>query len=290
MLPYIGGKSTISKSLIVPNIPNDIEVYMEIFGGMMWVFFNMDIDKYPNLNKIIYNDFNPLNVNLFRCVKNHKKLLEACESIPVQQKGIYPTPKNCEDFFNSAQKELYDPNFLLGDDPNYDAAAKHALILASVFSGANPEKSKFIDLKGKYHSKFTSFMNKLNNPKWQKMFENIKFFENLDFEKAIEKYDSKTTYIYADPPYFKVGEGSYYSNHNFNRNDHLRLANCLKSMSGKFSLSYYDFPQLSEWFPKDDYVWKSKSFAKAAAAKAGKEQTQGIELLIMNYGKDKDLA
>jgi hypothetical protein len=61
------------------------------------------------------------------------------------------------------------------------------------------------------------------------------------------------------------------------------LANCLKEIKGKFSLSYYDFPLLSEWFPKDQYVWEKKEFAKAAAAKKGKSQTMGEELLIMNY-------
>jgi hypothetical protein len=54
-------------------------------------------------------------------------------------------------------------------------------------------------------------------------------------------------------------------------------------MEGKFSLSYYDFPLLSEWFPKDTYTWEKKEFAKAAAAKKGKAQTMGEELLIMNY-------
>ena len=56
-----------------------------------------------------------------------------------------------------------------------------------------------------------------------------------------------------------------------------------KSIKGKFSLSYYDFEQLSEWFPKDEYVWASKQFAKAAAAKKGVSQNMGEELLIMNY-------
>ena len=73
----------------------------------------------------------------------------------------------------------------------------------------------------------------------------------MDFQTVIEKYDSEKTYFYVDPPYYIVGEGNYYSNHEFNRQDHERLANCLKSIKGKFSLSYYDFPQLSEWFPKN---------------------------------------
>ena len=44
-------------------IPEDIETYVEPFGGMFWVYFCME-DKYPNLKKVVYNDFNQLNTNL----------------------------------------------------------------------------------------------------------------------------------------------------------------------------------------------------------------------------------
>jgi DNA adenine methylase len=231
----------------------------------------------------VYNDFNPLNTNLFNCVKNHQELLKECNRIIVQEKGIYPTNPICKQNFEKFQKEIYSEDLVIGDKPNYEIAAKYVYVLTQVFSGANPEKSKFIDLKGKYHSKFTSFKNKLKNPKWKKMFESITHIENSDFEDVINKYDSEKTYVYADPPYYIVGEGNYYSNHNFTREDHERLANCLKSIKGKFSLSYYDFEQLSEWFPKDEYVWASKQFAKAASAKKGVSQNMGEELLIMNY-------
>jgi DNA adenine methylase len=103
----------------------------------------------------------------------------------------------------------------------------------------------------------------------------------MDFQDVVEKYDSPTTYFYMDPPYWKTE--NYYSNHDFDRNDHERLANTLKGIQGKFSLSYYDFEILSEWFPKNEYIWESKLFAKAAAAKKGKTQNMGEELLIMNY-------
>ena len=53
-LPYIGGKSKIAQSLIIPSIPKDIETFVEIFGGMFWTFFKMDIKDYPNLKKIVY--------------------------------------------------------------------------------------------------------------------------------------------------------------------------------------------------------------------------------------------
>jgi DNA adenine methylase len=276
-LSYIGGKSKIGK-WIRNYIPNDIETYVESFSGAFWVFFNMELTNYTKLKKVVYNDFNPLNVNLFNCVRNYKDFYEVIKHIPAQR----------ADLFSQYQKEIFDPNFMVDlSKPDYEVAYKYAYILTQVWSGTNPSKSKFIDLKGKYTSKFDSFRNKLTNPKWQAYFDKIDVVENMDFEDVIKKYDSPTTYFYCDPPYYKTED--YYANHSFGIETHERLANSLKSMKGKFSLSYYDFPQLSEWFPKDEYVWESKSFAKAAMAKAGKEQTKGIELLIMNYGENKNM-
>jgi DNA adenine methylase len=282
MISYIGGKKKM-QSWIVPLIPKDVETYVESFSGQFWIFFGMNLDEYPNLKRIVYNDFNPLNYNLYNCVRDHKRLLSECNKLVVQEKGVIPTNPLCVDNFNKFQKEIYSDSLIIGDEPNYEIAAKYAYVLTQVFSGANPSKSKFIDLKGKYHSKFTSFKNKLRDPKWHRMFESITNVENMDFGDVIDKYDSPKTYIYADPPYYIVGEGSYYSKHDFTREDHIRLADKLRLIEGKFSLSYYDFPQLSEWFPKDEYKWESKEFSKAAMAKAGKAQTKGVELLIMNY-------
>lgn len=281
-ISYIGGKSKIAPALIIPNIPKDIETFVEVFSGQFWTFFKMNLDEYPNLKNVVYNDINPLNYNMYLCLKNHQELLEECEKLVVQELGVVKTNPICKQKFNEFQSEIFASGFTISY-PDYKVAAKYVYVLTQVFSGANPEKSKFIDLKGKYHSKFTSFKNKLKNEKWQKMFESITHIENMDFEKVIKKYDSPTTYFYTDPPYYVVGEGAYYSNHNFVRQDHERLANVLHEVQGKFGLSYYDFDLLNEWFPKDKYRWEIKEFAKAAAAKKGTKQNMGEELLIMNY-------
>lgn len=279
---YVGGKSKIAPQLIIPNIPKDIETFVETFSGQFWTFFKMNLDEYPNLKTVVYNDINPLNYNMYQCIGNHQKLLDICEQFVVQEKGVTPTNPICVEQFNRFQAEIFNENFRV-NPYDYEVAAKYIYVLTQVFSGANPSKSKFIDLKGKYHSKFTSFKNKLKKPEWQKMFERIDFVENMDFADVITKYDSPTTYFYVDPPYYIVGEGSYYSNHDFDRNDHERLANTLKNIKGKFSLSYYDFELLHTWFPEDQYRWEKKEFAKAAAAKKGVSQNMGEELLIMNY-------
>ena len=279
MLSYIGGKSKIGK-WITPFYPKDMETYVETFGGMFWCFFNMDLKEYPNLKQIVYNDFNPLNYNLFQCVKEPSLLLESINSIPCQQRGVENTPSIYKEQFDEFQKELFASGFTI-NYPDYQVAAKYAYILTQVFSGSKPETSSFIDLKGKYKSKYLTFRDKLSKPEWVEHFIKISKVENMDFADVIAKYDSPTTYIYLDPPYWKTE--NYYSNHDFDRNDHERLAKVLHEIKGNFSLSYYDFELLHEWFPENKYRWERKEFAKAASAKKNTKQNMGEELLILNY-------
>lgn len=280
MISYIGGKSRIGK-WIVPFIPNDIEVFVEGFSGMYWVYFNMDLNKYPNLKTVVYNDFNGLNANLFRCVKDYNKLWDELSKYPCQQLGVENTPKEYSELFYKFQKEIFNSNLSLDDKPNFDIAVKYVYVLTQIFSGSKPETAKYTDYKGKYKCKYLIFMDKLKNPKFQEHFDKITFVENMDFDDVIKKYDGVNTYFYLDPPYWKTE--SYYSNHDFDRSDHERLAKTLHNIKGKFSLSYYYFDLLDVWFPKDRYNWESKDFVKAAAAKLGKKQNMGTELLIMNY-------
>ena len=271
MLSYIGGKSRIG-TWIRNYIPSDIETYVEPFSGQFWVFFKMELQNYPNLKNVVYNDFNPLNVNLFNCVRNYEEFYEVINKVPSQDSKL----------FESFQSEIFSPNFRVDlSSPDYETGYKYAYILSQVWSGTNPEKGKFIDLKGKYKSKFDSFKGKLVDKKWQKYFDKIAVTENLDFQDVIEKYDGEKSYFYCDPPYYKTED--YYANHEFGIETHERLAKVLKGIDGKFSLSYYHFDQLEEWFPRGEYKWESKEFAKAAMAKSGKAQTKGTELLIMNY-------
>ena len=279
MISYIGGKSKIGK-WIVPFYPTDMETYVEPFSGMFWCFFNMDLEKYPNLKKVVYNDFNPLNYNLFQCVQNPSELQRVMDEIEVQQVGVIDTSIELKEKFNMFQSEIFGEGFKVGNC-DYIVAAKYVYVLSQVFSGSKPETSSFIDLKGKYRSKYLAFRDKLSKPNWVDHFLKITDVENLDFQDVIEKYDSPSTYFYVDPPYWKTE--NYYSNHDFDRDDHERLASALNKIQGKFSLSYYDFELLHDWFPETKNRWEKKEFAKAAAAKKGTKQNMGEELLILNY-------
>ena len=279
MLSYIGGKSKIGK-WIVDYYPQDMETYVETFGGMFWCFFNMDLSRFTNLKRVVYNDFNPLNYNLFKCVQNPSELQRAIDSIPVQELGVFVTDISYKSRFEEFQRELFSSGLTI-NYPDYEIAAKYVYVVTQVFSGSKPETSSFIDLKGKYRSKYLSFRDKLSKPSWVEHFNKITHVENGDFQQIIEKYDSPSTYIYLDPPYWKTE--NYYSNHDFDRDDHQRLAQTLNAVQSKFSLSYYEFDLLSDWYPQDRFRWEKKKFAKAAAAKKGGKQKLGEELLIMNY-------
>lgn len=278
-LSYIGGKSKVG--IWIRNyIPKDIEIYVEPFAGMFWVFFKLDLPTYPNLKKVVYNDVNPLNVNLFNCLKEPLKLWNISKNTPIEDVEL----------FDKFKSDVFDSNLKLDTGvSNFEIAYKYAYILSQVWSGTDPKKGNliknggYIGKDGVYKSKFEIFRSKLPNTKWQEYFDKITVVENLDFEKVVKKYDSEKTYFYCDPPYFMTE--NYYINHDFGLDTHKRLADTLKSVKGKFSLSYYYFDKLDEWLPQDIYNWQSKEFSKTAMAVSGKSQTKGVELLIMNYGK-----
>lgn len=280
MISYIGGKARIGK-WIVPHIPKDIETYVEGFSGMFWVFFNMDLKHYPNLKTVVYNDYNRLNSNLFKWIKQYDVLWEALSQYPCQQLNIVDTPPEYEQMFNQYQREVFDEQLAINEDNSLEIACKYVYVLTQVFSGSKPETASYMDYKGKYRCKVLILMDKLKNPKYRSHIDRITFIENKDFQDVVQKYDSENTYFYMDPPYYKTEK--YYSNHIFTIDTHERLATCLQNIKGKFGLSYYEFPQLLEWFPKENYRWVEKGFKKAAAAKKDGTQNEGIELLIMNY-------
>jgi len=284
MLSYQGGKSKVGK-WIVEYIPKNIKIYAEPFSGMFWTYFNLEIEKFEHLKEVIYNDVNPLNSNLMACSKKYEEFYKFLKNQDCQVKGKAASEIHKKMFYEF-QKEIYENQPKLNEiDPDYDSAVKYSYVLTQVFSGSDPQNSKFIDLKGNYHSKFDSFRKKMNFTNHGKSLkpylDRITKIENLDFEKLMLKYDSDHTFYYLDPPYYECEH--YYSNHDFGLKDHERLANSLKELKSKWALSYYYFDDLEKWFPKNKYNWVQKDFNKASGATKGKAQTKGTELLIMNY-------
>ena len=90
MFGYFGGKAKQAK-WIDRFVPYDIETYVEPFGGAFWVYLKGGFESqliFHSLQKIVYNDLNKNNVNLFRCMKlvEFRKLID---TIPTADEDIF---------------------------------------------------------------------------------------------------------------------------------------------------------------------------------------------------------
>ena len=246
-------------------MPRNIDTYSEVFGGAGWVLVKGTFEA----KRLIYNDFNKFLSNIFECCKNPDDFLYHLKNTEAQNLQI----------FNEAKQTILD----IGDNytiPDYDIATKYILVLTQTFSGMMSPKVKMVDLHGKYTSKYYAFIHKLENLKIRKRLEKLEV-TNQSFEQVIEQYDSKNTFFYLDPPYYK--KEHLYAFHDFGRGHHEKLADILQNIKGKFILSYYEYDELNEWYPGGKYIWERKDYAKASMATKGKKQSIGTELLIMNY-------
>ena len=244
----------------------EYDKYAEVFGGAMWVYINGDF----YLQDVSYNDYNAQMSNLFSCCSKYEEFIPYLESNEAQN----------EERFNKFRDEIVE--FINSDGkiemPNFDMASKYVYLITQCFSGIVSEKVKFVDLKDKYESKYYSFLNRLKKPDIQKKLEVLKIY-NLSFDDFIPEVDREKTLLYVDPPYY--GTEDLYAFHNFTKDNHKKLADLLNSCKSSWVLSYYEFPEMHEWYPESKYEWVRKDYKKGSSAAKGKKQTVGTELLII---------
>ena len=218
-MSWIGGKKAL-RELIVTLFPVYYERYIEVFGGGGWVLFH----KPPGNDFEVYNDFNSLLVNLYRCVRDKpQELMESLQYV-----------LNAREDFDAVRAAL------ARDSPASDvqkAAWFYQLIRYSYASGLTSFGSQPHDMRSNFplieqaHRRLAKVV-----------------IENKDFEKLIRQYDRSVSFFYCDPPY--VDTEDYYSNITFGRGGHERLRDTLLSAQGKFLLSYNDHPLVWEMYDR----------------------------------------
>ena len=272
MFAYVGGKSKQAK-WISKYIPADIERYAEVFGGAMWTYINGNI----NVDDVRYNDFNSQMANLLFCCSQYDTF------IPILDARVSQSKENIivydEEFYRCKEdvlKVIKSGNNI--DMPDFELAAKYVYVITQCFSGIMSENVKYINLKGKYNSKYNSFRGRVKNLRVQNKLEKIKA-TSLTFEEFIPTVDGKKTLLYLDPPYY--GTENLYAFHNFTKDKHKELADMLNQCESNWVLSYYEFPEMHEWYPKSKYKWIDKEYKKGSMAAKGKQQSVGTELLII---------
>lgn len=291
---WFGGKNSMSK-WIYSYIPKDINNFVEVFSGSMAIYFNEDFTQCEN---IVFNDLNKLQTNFIHCCKDYDKMLDELdksflpggflhcnETDPIKIKkhyrDLYTDTKNPEkcDFYDNMEFDF----------PNYEKGVIYSFMITSAFNACHARGAGFSGFTKTNKLKLSTLINKLKKNDYRDKLDSLNNIEFLDFENLIEKWDSEDTYFYLDPPYkYTDGKGThdqdYGSKDIFGDESHQRLANILKNTKARWTLSYYWFEELEEWFPRDKYVWVTKEFHRPSASFSNDKK--GTELLIMNYDEN----
>lgn len=258
MIPYMGGKSVLSK-WIIANFPNNYQnmLYCEVFGGGGWVMFR----KAPSINEV-YNDLYQELVNLFLVIRDRFK--------PFNHKVRWTMHSRV--MFDLAKIEKKNPRLR-----DVDRALNYLTVKIQSFSSNETTYRYSIDTR---HRNEWSFINdRIEKIRDRMLNVNI---ECLDFEKLIEKYDTPKTLFYIDPPYV---DKEFYYHVPFGMKDHGRLASLLKSIKGKFALSYYPHEFIDSAYKRFRRLTHQtvKSSCGITRTSGRTTRPKATELLIMNY-------
>lgn len=239
-IPWVGGKKLLRK-YIIEHFPQEFNRYIEVFGGAAWVLFYKErLAEYE-----IYNDLNSELVNLFKCVKYHSNAVNEELNLLLNSREIFEDFKKYEGLTDIQRAVRY--YYLI--KMSYGAKAK-------TYGGFN-RCIKNVDL--------TKVFQRLSKV----------VIENRSFEELIPFYDKSDTLFYCDPPYYGT-ENMY--DIKFKKEQHMLLNDILKSVKGKFILSYND----------DDFIrdlYKDFNVTKIQRTNSLSSQSNSYfdELIIKNY-------
>lgn len=244
---WIGGKKLLRKQIINEFPQEKIERYVEVFVGAAWVLFYKD----NHAAQEIYNDYNSELVNLFRCVKYHRKELQ----------------KELQYFLNS--REMFQDflaQYNLRGMTDIQRAARYFMIIKTSY-GADVRSfgciKKNIENAVLYLEGIEKRLSKV-------------IIENKDFEGIIKTYNKKDTLFYLDPPYY--GTEKYYTIA-FKQEDHERLKTAVDSIKSKCVLSYNDSRYIRELYKDYNIIELDRN--DSLNSRNGSRRYN--ELLIKNY-------
>jgi DNA adenine methylase len=199
---WVGGKSKLAKQ-IVGLIPDDHNLYVEVFGGALNVLYAKELPIHGRYREVA-NDFNGDLINLHRSIRINPSTLSSYLNELLISREI----------FNDIKKGKLKPRNRIEKASFY-----YYLLQMSFGSRGNNFAMSAKSRKPKNIYK--------NFSKWSKRLKMVTI-ENMDFEKLIINYDREEAFFYCDPPY--VGTENYYKNiKTFDLDDHKRLYSTLKT-------------------------------------------------------------
>ena len=262
---YHGGKQQMSRHILPLIDYTSTTLYCEgcVGGGaIFWL-------KKPHPNEVI-NDINGNVVNFYQVLKNNA-LFEEFSTL-------------LEATLHS--RAMYHRAVAIYRDPGFYSKVERAW---AFFVGCNQSFSSQInsnswayERKGN-NSSCRRFVNKknailLNRDFYIQRLENVSI-ESRDVISLIKSRDFEGAFFYIDPPYPNTEQAHY---RGYAMRDFIELMELLQNVKGKFLLSSYVYPELSEFTQAND--WYQLTFKKASTvASPRKRKGSKIEVLTSNY-------
>lgn len=269
-LNYTGGKYKILNQ-IIPHLPSDIDVFVDLFAGGCNVGINVDAKT------IICNDIEKGLIDIFKFLQSHdfesvNKLIEET----IQKFNL-----------NRENKEGYTEL-----RKSYNSDKNTVEFLTLIFHSFN-NQIRF-NKKGYFNLPFGGRTYNENIKKNLKKFiERINEidikFANKDFKNIIEDLDVANSFVYCDPPY-SLNFTEYNGRHFWSKDDDVDLLNLLDYINekgGKFALSNVFESKgksndvLKEWSKKYKVIYIETSYKNCNYIR--KNNDKDIEVLIINY-------
>jgi DNA adenine methylase len=251
---YYGGKTNMLKH-ILPLIPGDHRIFVEPFFGGGAVFFGKEKSDVE-----VINDNLDMAVNFYQVLKNNYPEL----------KQRIDTTLHAEQMYLGSRNILKNPEQFDEVSRAWAFWAQAALCFShTIFGGFAFAKSKVARTTANRVDQFTEELSK-------RLRHTQIFCRNaLD---VIERFDSKDTFFYLDPPYANSDCGHY----NKGRDVFYDLLKLLPKLKGKWLLSSYPGEELNELRKITGANFRDvvKNLSVSGKHNAGKTKT---ECLTWNY-------
>lgn len=252
--PWIGGKSLLAKTIIdkIKKIPH--VCYAEPFIGMGGVFL-----RRPTMAKSeVINDYNKEVSNFFRILQRHYVPFMEMMRFQITTRTEFDRlsntkPETLTDLERAA-RFLYLQKTCFGGKPNTPSYG------VSKTGPARFDITKLAPMLEDLHTRLTRVV-----------------IECLPYEQFIERYDSKDTLFYLDPPYYNCED--YYGHGMFGKEDFIRIKTLLKGLQGHFIMSLNDVPEIREIYR--DFNIEEVKTKYSLAGKSRQNKSVG-EVLITN--------
>lgn len=253
---YYGGKQQMAKH-IVPLLPKH-NLYCEPFCGGAAIFFAKE-----KSNVEVLNDTNRELINFYRVVQNEFGLLEREIQISLHS------------------RDLHRKASVIYNHPDMFTDVKRAWALwvlsAQGFAGQ-------LDSSWGFDVSKNSTPKKVANKRDAFSLDLAIRLQDVQLECAdalyiIRSRDRAESFFYCDPPYYNSDMGHY---DGYSLTDFRELLDALSQIKGKFMLSSYPSPVLSEYTKRHGWTTKTFDSKVSVNAKSGNQKTK-TEVITMNY-------